>query len=175
MPSTQVRLFARPLKCELPKRLRFSGACLTRPPQTDPMRPARSQEVGSHFLYIGRRGSKLGGIWIAWQHQSCWHLVGRVWRGRADCAMGMDRRRQEQIRDILNESGRLAVPVESLDVNSDLFAAGLDSVAIVDVLLRLEERFDIELPEDMLHRRSFSSISALEGVVCRLTDERPQS
>lgn len=87
----------------------------------------------------------------------------------------MGTRRQEQIRDILKESGRLAVPIENLDNHSDLFAAGLDSLAIVDVLLRLEEQFDIELPEDMLHRRSFASIASLEGVVERLTDEVPQT
>ena len=83
----------------------------------------------------------------------------------------MDGRRQEQIRDILAQSGRLATPVESLDEHADRFAVGLDSLAIVEALLRLEEQFDIELPESMLHRRSFSNIATLEIIVPQLTSE----
>lgn len=77
--------------------------------------------------------------------------------------------RQSQIRDILAENGRLAVPIEALDEHADLFAAGLDSLAIVNVLMRLEETFDIELPDDMLQRRSFSSIATIDSVVDRLS------
>ena len=80
--------------------------------------------------------------------------------------MGM---RQSQIREILAESGRLAIPIETLDDHADLFAAGLDSLAIVNVLMRLEEEFDIELPDEMLQRRSFSSIATINSVVDRLT------
>lgn len=77
--------------------------------------------------------------------------------------------RQSQIREILAESGRLAVPIEALDEHADLFAAGLDLLAIVNVLMRLEEEFDIELPDEMLQRRSFSSIATINSVVDRLT------
>ncbi|HTW71607.1 MAG TPA: acyl carrier protein [Acetobacteraceae bacterium] len=77
--------------------------------------------------------------------------------------------RQQQIRGILADNGRLAVPVDTLDDNADLFSAGLDSLAIVNVLMRLEEEFDIELPDDMLQRKSFSSIATIDSVVTRLT------
>jgi len=77
---------------------------------------------------------------------------------------------QEEIRAILAHSGRLAVPVETLTDEADLFAAGLDSLAIVNVLMHIEERFDIELPDDMLSRRSFSSIATITRVVTDLTD-----
>lgn len=76
-----------------------------------------------------------------------------------------------QIREILAENGRLAMPVESLDDDTDLFAAGLDSLAIVNVLMRLEEKFDIELPDEMLQRKSFSSIATIDSVVTRLTGQ----
>jgi acyl carrier protein len=99
----------------------------------------------------------------------------------ADCCItprGPDRRffhagtpsMQNEIRSILAQSGRLAVPVDSLDANADLFAAGLDSLAIVNVLMRIEEQFDIELPDEMLSRRSFSSIATITRVVTELTD-----
>lgn len=83
--------------------------------------------------------------------------------------------RQNQIRDILAQNGRLAVPVEKLDANSDLFAAGLDSLAIVNVLMSLEEQFDIELPDEMLQRKSFASIATIETVVAQLAAEPQHS
>ena len=77
---------------------------------------------------------------------------------------------QDQIRQILTETGRLAVPVETLSDDADLFAAGLDSLAIVNVLMSIEESFDIELPDEMLSRRSFSSIATITRVVSELTE-----
>jgi len=81
------------------------------------------------------------------------------------------RTRQDQIREILAENGRLAVPVQNLDDDADLFAAGLDSLAIVNVLMRLEEEFDIELPDEMLQRKSFASIATIDSVVSRLSEQ----
>lgn len=76
-----------------------------------------------------------------------------------------------EIREILAENGRLAVPVSTLDDTADLFAAGLDSLAIVNVLMSLEDRFDIELPDEMLQRRSFASIATIETVVSSLMQQ----
>lgn len=81
------------------------------------------------------------------------------------------RTRQDQIRDILAENGRLAVPVETLGDDADLFAAGLDSLAIVNVLMRLEEQFDIELPDEMLQRKTFATLASIESVVSRLSEQ----
>jgi len=77
---------------------------------------------------------------------------------------------QEAIRVILAESGRLAVPVETLADDADLFAAGLDSLAIVNVLMSIEEHFDIELPDELLSRRSFASIATIRRVVADVTE-----
>ena len=75
---------------------------------------------------------------------------------------------EEQIRQVLTESGRLAIPTASLDSEADLFTVGLDSLAIVNVLMSLEERFDIELPDEFLSRRSFSNISTIEEIITNL-------
>ncbi len=71
----------------------------------------------------------------------------------------------EIISTVLREHGRLAVPIEQLSAGDDLFAAGLDSTAVVSVMLALEDRFDIEIPDRLLTRRSFSSLAALEQLV----------
>lgn len=72
------------------------------------------------------------------------------------------------IRSILVSSGRLAVPVDTLADDADLFSAGLDSLAIVNVLMSIEETFDIEFPEHLLSRKSFSSIGNLARAVAEL-------
>lgn len=66
----------------------------------------------------------------------------------------------------------MPVPVSGLDSNADLYAAGLKSFAVVQVMLALEGAFDIEFPERMLVRRTFSSISAIEASVNELLNSK---
>ena len=78
----------------------------------------------------------------------------------------------EQIKTILREHARLAVDVSTLDENSDLYQAGLTSHASVNLMLALEDRFEIEFPERMLRRRAFGSISAIRAAIEELTSGR---
>jgi acyl carrier protein len=75
------------------------------------------------------------------------------------------------IRQTLNEHGRLAVDVDSLDADADLYQAGLTSHASVSVMLALEDAFDVEFPERMLKRRTFESIAAITAAITELTGE----
>src|SRR5437773_1556041 len=98
---------------------------------------------------------------------ACWAVtIEGSWRRRTSGMATM----QDKIREVLAQSGRLAVPVDSLDDTADLFAAGLDSLAIVNVLMNIEECFDIELPDELLSRRTFASIATLTCVVADLTE-----
>jgi acyl carrier protein len=72
------------------------------------------------------------------------------------------------IRAILNEHGRLAEDVATLSDQSDLFQAGLSSHASVTLMLALEEHFEVEFPERMLHRRTFASIAAIRACLNEL-------
>ena len=67
----------------------------------------------------------------------------------------------QRIRGVLAEHGRLPVHVERLSDDDDLFQAGMTSHASVNVMLALEDAFDVEFPEAMLRKSTFSSISAL--------------
>ena len=69
----------------------------------------------------------------------------------------------DDIRAIVREHGRLAVDVASLADQSNLYEAGLTSHASVNLMLALEERFDIEFPERMLRRGAFASIAAIRA------------
>jgi acyl carrier protein len=69
----------------------------------------------------------------------------------------------EDIRAILHEHGRLPADVASLGDQSNLYDAGLTSLASVSVMLALEERFGVEFPERMLRRGAFASIAAIRA------------
>jgi acyl carrier protein len=72
------------------------------------------------------------------------------------------------IRAILREHGRLAVDAAVLAEDSNLYDAGLTSHASVTLMLALEDRFDIEFPERMLHRGAFASIAAIRSGLAEL-------
>ena len=77
----------------------------------------------------------------------------------------------EKIRSILAQHGRLAVPTEQLDHNSDLYQAGLTSLATVGLMLALEDQFNIEFTDSMLGRQTFGSIGSIARAVQKLADK----
>jgi acyl carrier protein len=77
-----------------------------------------------------------------------------------------------QVRELLSQHGRLSAPIADLADDSDLHAAGLTSLATVGLMLALEERFDVEFPDSLLTRRTFSSIAALAAAVESLRSAR---
>lgn len=78
----------------------------------------------------------------------------------------------ETIRTLLAKLGGLPVSVDSVADAADLYAAGLSSFASVQLMLGLEEAFDIEFPDHMLNRKSFASIAAIEATVNTILEDR---
>jgi len=56
---------------------------------------------------------------------------------------------QDQIRDVLAAHGRMAIDPSEIDAQADLYDLGLTSHASVDVMLALEDAFDIEFPDEV--------------------------
>ncbi len=73
------------------------------------------------------------------------------------------------LRRILSESARLDVPVDQIGDTSDLYEHGLSSLATVQIMLAVEDAFDIEIPDAMLTRRLFQSIESLAAAVSELS------
>jgi acyl carrier protein len=65
------------------------------------------------------------------------------------------------VREIVCTMGRLTVDSAELGDGDDLFDAGMSSHASVNVMLAIEEAFDIEFPEAMLRKQTFESIRAI--------------
>lgn len=75
----------------------------------------------------------------------------------------------EEIRQILATHSRILRDIATLSDDDELFEAGMTSHANVNVMLALEDSFDIEFPEAMLRRSTFSSIAAIRAAVTDLT------
>jgi acyl carrier protein len=75
-----------------------------------------------------------------------------------------------KIRQILKDHGRLIEDAASLDLEADLYEAGMTSHASVNVMLALEAEFEIEFPDSMLKRTVFESIAAIGAAVAELHD-----
>jgi len=77
----------------------------------------------------------------------------------------------DEIRQILAQHGRLPVDVQTLSDDADLYEAGMTSHASVNVMLGLEDHFDIEFPDRMLKRSVFESINAIAAALSELREE----
>lgn len=77
----------------------------------------------------------------------------------------------DEIRRIISDHGRLPVEVDSLSDEDDLYQAGMTSHASVNVMLALEDHFDLEFPDHMLKRSVFESIDAIAAALMELQAE----
>ena len=77
-----------------------------------------------------------------------------------------------QIRELIGNHKILPVPLERVRDEDDLYELGMTSFASVQLMLALEEAFDIEFPERMLNRRSFATMDAIGACISEL---RPQA
>jgi len=71
----------------------------------------------------------------------------------------------DEIRAILKEHGRITVDPATLADDADLYLAGLTSHASVNVMLALEEKFEVEFPDRMLKRGIFGSIASIRAAI----------
>lgn len=77
-----------------------------------------------------------------------------------------------QIRELLGNHKIIPVAVDNVGDMDDLYDLGMTSFASVQLMLALEEAFDIEFPERMLNRRTFQSIAAIDRSVSELVSGR---
>ncbi len=50
-------------------------------------------------------------------------------------------------------------------IDDDMFHAGLDSMAIMQVIMILEEEFGVKLPDRLIKRETFATARAVAGAV----------
>jgi acyl carrier protein len=69
---------------------------------------------------------------------------------------------------VLAENARLAVDVSDLREDADLYDHGMTSHASVNVMLGLEEAFDVEFPDELLRKETFASIQSITAALSEL-------
>jgi phosphopantetheine--protein transferase-like protein len=77
----------------------------------------------------------------------------------------------EEIRRVLAQHARLSADVATLPDDADLYEAGMTSHASVNVMLALEDAFDVEFPDRLLKRSVFESVSAIATALAELEQE----
>ena len=73
-----------------------------------------------------------------------------------------------RIRDLVAQYGGLGAEAATLADDADLYEAGLASFASVQLMMGLEDAFEVEFPERLLTRRTFSSIDAIAAALAEL-------
>ncbi|MGK5641955.1 acyl carrier protein [Streptomyces sp. URMC 126] len=81
---------------------------------------------------------------------------------------------EHAVREALARHSDLGATAHELPADGDLYAAGLTSLASVRVMLALEERLSVEIPEERIGRALFGSIAHLASVLAELTGDREQ-
>jgi len=79
----------------------------------------------------------------------------------------------DAIRQVLLSQGRLPIDISALGAESDLYQAGLTSHASVNVMLALEDAFDVEFPDAMLRKTTFESIASIREALTELGASAP--
>jgi acyl carrier protein len=76
---------------------------------------------------------------------------------------------EDDIRSVLAAHAKLDVDVASLSAGDDLYRSGLTSHGSVNIMLALEDKFNVEFPAQMLRKSTFESIRAIQEAITELT------
>jgi len=66
---------------------------------------------------------------------------------------------------VIKEHGQMSIDIETLDDHADLYQAGMTSHASVNVMIALEDTFDIEFLDSMLKRSVFESVASIAAAL----------
>jgi acyl carrier protein len=78
---------------------------------------------------------------------------------------------KEKIRRAIADHARISTDISAVSDDADLYQAGMTSQASVNVMLAIEDAFDIEFPDRMLKRSVFASIDAIASALTELQRE----
>lgn len=77
-----------------------------------------------------------------------------------------------EVRQVVAQHAHLAQDAGSLAESDSLYAAGMTSHASVNVMLGVEDAFDLEFPEQMLTKETFESLESIASAVRVLEEQQ---
>lgn len=75
---------------------------------------------------------------------------------------------KDQIRQVIKQHARLSVDPDTLADDADLYQAGMTSHASVNVMIALEDTFDVEFLDSMLRRSVFQSVDSIAAALAEV-------
>ena len=69
------------------------------------------------------------------------------------------------VREVFGEFGRLSTDAAAISETQDLYGLGLASHATVNIVMALEDELDIEFPDEMLTKATFSTLKSLKDAI----------
>ena len=79
---------------------------------------------------------------------------------------------RDRVRTIVGSLNLVPVPVNGLSDDDNLFDAGMTSFGSVQLMLAVEEEFDIEFPNSLLTRKTFATLGGLISAVDQLVSQK---
>lgn len=73
-----------------------------------------------------------------------------------------------RVRSVIAAQGHLAKDISLLGDGDDLYEIGLSSHATVNLMLALENEFDVEFPDAVLQRSTFQTVEAISAALVSL-------
>ena len=70
-----------------------------------------------------------------------------------------------RIRSVIGQHANLSKDLSALGDSDDLYAAGMTSHASVTVMLACEDEWDVEFPQKMLTKATFSSVDSIAEAI----------
>lgn len=70
-----------------------------------------------------------------------------------------------EIQALVVQHARLNCDPKKITPDANLYDLGLTSLTTVNLMLALEDHFDIEFPDQLLSRKTFESVRALAGFI----------
>lgn len=78
----------------------------------------------------------------------------------------------EGIRQCLVEHLRMVSSPNEIDLDVDLTTLGLTSMAATNLLVDLEDEFDVQFPDELLTPEVFRTVETLASAICSLADQQ---
>jgi acyl carrier protein len=74
----------------------------------------------------------------------------------------------QRVRDVVAIHGKIVMDLAKITDSDNLYDAGMTSHASVNLMLALEDEFDVEFLDSQLRRSSFQSIESIAQVLSEL-------
>jgi acyl carrier protein len=74
----------------------------------------------------------------------------------------------DELKQLVLRHARLDGDADAIGADTDLYALGLTSLACVNLMLALEDRYDVEFSDALLRRETFASVASIAQAIEKL-------